>query len=96
MITKDTGVWRFLWVDADLGLDPAGVEAPEIGGLLDLVILGQALPETGDPGEVLVHVQVIGGAGADLSVHRHEHKQCRDWSVHFFTSKFRFVDLIIP
>ena len=64
-----------LFVGTHLGLDPAGAEGPEVGGLLDIVILLQAFGHTRNVGQVGIHVQSVGGAGADFSVGGHEHKK---------------------
>ena len=65
---------HFLFVDAHLRLYPSRIERPQIGGLLDLVVLMQPFPDTGDLREIPIHVQLVCGAGADLAVHRHQHE----------------------
>ena len=71
----DRGLWgRGRRVGPDLGLDPSGVQRPEVGGLLDLVVLVKPLPHPREVGEVPVHIQFVGGPGADLAVDGHEQK----------------------
>ena len=49
-------IGRLLCIDAQLGLDPAGVEGPQIGCLLNFIILVQALAEPRDLGKILIDI----------------------------------------
>ena len=61
-------------VDPYFRLNSPGVEGPKIGGLLNLVVLMQALSDTRNVQKVPIHVQLICRASTDLSVDLHHHE----------------------
>ena len=72
VVQQDKGHRRlrrhFLLIDAYLRLYPPGVQRPQIGGLLNVVVLLQALPDPRDVREILVKIQAVRRTRRDLPI----------------------------
>ena len=48
---------------------PPGIQRPQVGGLLNFILLMQSLPQAGNLGKIPVEIQRVAGAGGDFAVH---------------------------
>jgi hypothetical protein len=68
------------FIYAYLRLCPARIERPQIGGLLNFVVLTQTLAYAVDLREGLIHVKFVRRARADFAVNTRQHEQGCDRS----------------